>query len=152
MTRIERLKAQVVALQEEYEKNMHRLEEIISERAEMVFRMIDLTKSIYTDDVVCRMIYNQVTETGLIKRIEDTYKKIEKIKLLISILEAKYYLPVVFNLNYYNDTTDKNAKTIEECILKLYCEKRKISVYSLGVTHYTQNLIYRETEKREKNS
>ena len=152
MTRIETLKAQAEALQEEFEQGMNRLKEIISERAEMVFSMIDLTKSIYTDDVVCRMIYNQVTETGLIKRIESAYQQAEKTKTIISILEAKYYLPISFNFNYYNDTTDKNAKTIEDCILKLYYAKRKISVYSLGITCYTQNLIYKEREKREKNS
>ena len=150
MTRIETLRAQVIELQTRYEKDMHRLEEIISERAKTVFNMIDLTKSIYTDDVVCRMIYNQVTEMGLIKRIESAYQQIEKAKTIISILEAKYYLPISFNFNYYNDTTDENAKAIEDCILKLYYAKRKISVYSLGITRYTQNLIFRE--KREKNS
>lgn len=150
MTRIETLKAQADALQEEFEQGMSRLEKIISERAETVFSMIDLTKPIYTDDVVCRMIYNQVTETGLIKRIESAYQQIEKTKTIIRVLKDEYRRPVMIDLDYYNHTTDKNAKAIEECIIKLYYTKRKISVYSLGITKYTQSLIYRK--KREKNS
>lgn len=150
MTRIETLRAQVVELRTEYEKNMHRLEEIISERAKEVFSMIDLTKPIYTDDVVCRMIYNQVTETGLIKRIESAYEKSEELKTIIDILESKYHRPVSFDLDFYNYTTNEDVKAIEECIIKLYYTKRKTSVYSLGITKYTQDLIFRA--KREKNS
>ena len=149
MTRIETLKAQVVILQEGYENDMTLLKEIISERAEKVFRLIDLTKSIYTDDVVSRMIYNQITEMRLIKRIEVAYQQIERSKTIINTFEIKYRRPVTFELDYYNYTTNENAKAIEECIIKLYYTKRKVSVYSLGITDYTHRLIDEEIKKRK---
>lgn len=152
MTRIETLKAQVIELQTTYEKDMYRLEKIISERAEEVFSMIDLTKFIYTDDVVCRMIYNLVTETGLIKKIEYAYEKGEELKTIIRMLESEYRRPVTFDIDFYNYSTDKDAKAIEDCIIKLYYLKSKVSVYRLGITDYTHKLIDRERAKREKNS
>lgn len=143
MTRIETLKAQVIELQTEYEKDMHILEEAIDEGAKIIFSMIDVTSDIYTYDVVCRMIYNQALKNygGRIRRVETTYQKIEKLKTIIRNLEAKYQFGANFDLDYYNHTTDDHAKAIEECIIKLYYTKRKASVYSLGITSYTQILI-----------
>lgn len=143
MTRIETLKARVNALQEEYEKDMNLLEKAIDEGAKTVFSMIDVTSDICTYDVVCRMIYNQVMRDhgGLSRRIEDTYKQIEKLKTIIRTLESKCCFFGNFDLGYYNYATDEHAKAIEDCIVKLYCEKRKVSVYSLGITSYTQILI-----------
>ena len=146
MTRIEELKAEAIVLQEEYEKNMRILEEKIDKVAKELFSMIDLKNSFFTNDVVCRMIYNQCVDVwgGRARRTETIYKQMEKIKTIIKILESKQQDNVTFNLDYYNYTTDKNAKAIEECIVKLYFGKRKRSIYSLGITSYTKNLISKE--------
>ena len=147
MTRIEELKAEVIVLQEKYEKNMRILEEKIDKVAKELFPMIDLKNSFFTNDVVCRMIYNQCVGVwgGLARRTETIYEQLEKIKTIIKILESKQQDIVTFNLDYYNYTiNDKNAKAIEECIVKLYFEKRRRSIYSLGITSYTKNLISKE--------
>ena len=150
MTRIEELKANVIELQEKYEKNMRILEEEIDKVAKELFSMIDLKNSFFTNDVVCRMIYNQIAFGGLARSTEAIYEQMEKIKTIIKTLESKQQYNVTFNLDYYNFTTDKHAKAIEECIVKLYFEKRKRSIYSLGITAYTKNLISKERWKKDR--
>ena len=150
MTRIEELKVQVTALQAEYEKNMRILEKEVDKVAKELFPMIDLKNSIFTNDVVCRMIYNQGAWGGVARRTEAIYKQMEKLKTIIKVLESRQQGNVTFNLDYYNSTTDKNAKAIEECIVKLYFEKRKRSIYSLGITSYTKNLISKERWKKDR--
>ena len=149
MTRIEILKEQVTKLQAEYEKDMCTIKDSITKVANELFPMIDLKNSIFTDDVICRMIYNQVKKQygGIMNRPGATYKKIKTLKTIIRVLESKQEGNITVNLDYYNNTTYQKAKAIENCITTLYLSKEKFSIYAAGITDYTNKLVWAEREK-----
>lgn len=149
MTRIEMLKEQVTKLQAEYEKDMCTIKESITKVANELFPMIDLKNSIFTDDVICRMIYNQVKKqySGIMNRPAATYKQIKTLKTIIRVLESKQEGNIRVNLDYYNSTTYEKAKAIEYCITTIYLSKEKFSIYAAGITDYTNKLIWAEREK-----
>ena len=151
MTRIEELKEQVNKLQAEYEKDMCTIKDSITKVANEIFPMIDLKNSIFTDDVICRMIYNQVKKQygGIMNRPSVPYKRIKKLKTIIRVLESKREGNITVNLDYYNSTTYQKAKAIENCITTLYLGKEKFSIYTAGITDYTNKLIWAERERLE---
>ena len=151
MTRLEILKEQVTKLQAEYEKDMCTIKESITKVANELLPMIDLKNSIFTDDVICRMIYNQVKKQygGIMNRPGAAYKQIKKLKTIIRVLESKQEGNITVNLNYYNSTTYQKAKAIENCITTIYLSKEKFSIYAVGITDYTNKLIWAEREKLE---
>ena len=149
MTRIEILKEQVTKLQAEYEKDMCTIKDSITKVANEICPMIDLKNSIFTDDVICRMIYNQVKKQygGIINRPAAAYKKIKTLKTIIRVLESKQEGNITVNLDYYNNTTYQKAKAIENCITILYLSKEEFSIYAAGITDYTNKLVWAEREK-----